>query len=701
MAVDTLGPLLVISDKGVLEKQFVEEEHRWFREHLLVPQLKSWGSQPWGADARKFCESALAATEEEGARGPAICALAAPADKLMAAGCKDPLVCYLAHTAHANWREGEAALDRAIEHMSDPGTKGALMARIAYAKIQMESALGFSSPAFFSKMIEGLKLSLTDGSYDLASLQTLLRQHRHCLDKIQYADLNLILGMKEAYEKSTIPDWLKLTLQGGLDIELAWKARGSGWAQTVTPPGWQGFGERLKNAHEELEHAWTLHPASPDAALLMITVTMGQGGSLEELQKWFDRATTAEFDLPSAYFKTSYAFEPRWGGSYDLMLRFGLACVRTQRFDTEVPAVLWKVCEFVGRETTDAQRLYSNEAIRAALQAVQEGYLARQSSSDAAALKRHASMAAVAAHFMGDLTSANKALAVAGPALDAKAVSYLKSQGQSETRMRLENRVARGEFGSELAALIDRAAAKNGPEFKSRLAAIKEAALAPEAAGYVEDMRFLMEFGDRFDKGAWIAVAFHPGLSLFDQTGAKCSTTPNGDLVMDGDDDQGFAEVVLRAPVPGDCEIKGEFEVVIPKDLKKRKMTMFGPVVGFQFSPMPENPLPVTRGLVLISSVVYQVEGQITGGPFLNRRPRPSMPLKKTNKFHLGIHDGKATFDMSGAPFATHDALSNIGVTNSAGMAGFCVRNIPVGGKIIVRHLEIRKSTAAALDVMK
>ena len=697
LAQGDLKPLLEISTQGSSEKQHQADWRAWCVKHWLKPRTAGWSKEPWGAEASAFAEKALAVADDQGTRGAEIAALADQADKLMAAGCQDPLACWLAWLAHGSWRQGEAALDRALQHAADPGVPGTLLAAIAESKVKLEGEMGAGSPEWAAHMAQGLKQALEEGAFDEKSAPLLLRQYRRCLGWLPAADVAALESLREAGEKAPMPEWAKLSLLGGTDIELAGRKRLSVAIRSAGDPAFQEFMARLNLAREELEKAWKLQPGCPEAATMMMAVCMWQGSGAGDVLTWFKRATEVEFDLPEAYSKMTYALGPKLGGTHGLMIRFALAAAQTRRFDTEVPAVLWKVCEFVARASTNPQSLYSDPEVRAALVAVHEGYLAEKGSDEA--LKRHASMAAAAAQFMGDSTLVARALAVAGDSLAPPAVRYLNSLGLSENRLRLESRAAQGEFGPEVAALLDPKATRNEAEFNKKLEAIKPEALAPAAAGLVADMRLLLGINSQLEQGAWVALPFHPGLSLFHLTGGRCSAIPEGDLVLEGDDDQAFTEIVLRQPLPIECEIRGEFEISIPEGVKTRRMTLAGPELGFQFAPEPDNPQPVERGVVLINKGAASAEGQITGATFMNRRPRSSAPLNKVNHFHLGIFDAEATFDMNGTAFALEDSLAHTALTNQVGMAGFCTRNLPAGGRIVLRHLEIRKATKVALRV--
>lgn len=140
-------------------------------------------------------------------------------------------------------------------------------------------------------------------------------------------------------------------LVGEYHIKAAWDARGSGYAPSVTEEGWRGFSEHLELARESFEKAWEAAPHRPEAATLMITVSMGAGTSpLREMRMWFDRAVQAQCDYLPAYSKLQFGMMPRWHGSHELMYQFGVECMETERYDTTIPNELCNVLRRIMRD---------------------------------------------------------------------------------------------------------------------------------------------------------------------------------------------------------------------------------------------------------------------------------------------------------------------------------------------------------------
>lgn len=132
--------------------------------------------------------------------------------------------------------------------------------------------------------------------------------------------------------------WFMNMLRGNRELDLGWKARGTGLAYTVTDEGWKKFAEHLDKARGFMTAAWQAHPERPEAAVGMLKITRaGHGNPDENEMVWFNRAVQGQMDYLAAYKEMLYALRPRWGGSHEQMLSFGHACLATERFDTEVP----------------------------------------------------------------------------------------------------------------------------------------------------------------------------------------------------------------------------------------------------------------------------------------------------------------------------------------------------------------------------
>jgi len=131
--------------------------------------------------------------------------------------------------------------------------------------------------------------------------------------------------------------WL---FKGEAYTEMAWHARGSGFANTVTEEGWKLFKERLTVAQEALEKAWALNPKDPRIAVDMMYVNLGLSGGREQMELWFSRAMELDANNYDACYQKSFYLEPKWNGSDEEMLAFGRECLHSNWGGT-VPLTLW------------------------------------------------------------------------------------------------------------------------------------------------------------------------------------------------------------------------------------------------------------------------------------------------------------------------------------------------------------------------
>ena len=172
----------------------------------------------------------------------------------------------------------------------------------------------------------------------------------------------------EVLEKSILAEWARLSLIGRCETNIGWEARGSGYTDTVTPEGWEGFHKHLILASKALQCAWELNPKELWAPYYMITVTMADHGDENvSLRQWFDRATAVVFDFMPAYEHIENALQPKWSGSNTGLLAFGLACAQTHKDDTEIPIFLAKALSALSERASDWQPLYAQPVIAAEL----------------------------------------------------------------------------------------------------------------------------------------------------------------------------------------------------------------------------------------------------------------------------------------------------------------------------------------------
>ena len=131
-------------------------------------------------------------------------------------------------------------------------------------------------------------------------------------------------------------NYLYLCLKGHSYVAWAWRARGCGWANTVTQEGWKLFGQRLRIASSALQKAYRLNPGQPYAPREMMAVDVGLSRP-RQIPLWFQRAMRANpDDCPACHFMI-WALQGRWFGSADAMLAFGNWCLKYGHWKSGIP----------------------------------------------------------------------------------------------------------------------------------------------------------------------------------------------------------------------------------------------------------------------------------------------------------------------------------------------------------------------------
>ena len=93
---------------------------------------------------------------------------------------------------------------------------------------------------------------------------------------------------------------------------------------------------------------------------------MAAGGIARESARfWFDEAVAAQFDAPRAHDHLLHDLLPRWNGSHVELLKFGLECLNTKRFDTEVPRTFKAAITHVEQEDGNTRELLAANTLNA------------------------------------------------------------------------------------------------------------------------------------------------------------------------------------------------------------------------------------------------------------------------------------------------------------------------------------------------
>lgn len=163
-----------------------------------------------------------------------------------------------------------------------------------------------------------------------------------CRDMIAGMNRNpMVLEFYRNLEPYLLKNWpnepFVYQLKGRFHIDEAWKSRGSGYSDSVTEKGWEGFKDHLNTAAEAFEKAWKLGPTNPQIAVEMITVELGQGQGRERMELWFNRAMALDTNYYEPCKRKLNYLEPKWHGSAAAMLAFARECAASEKWGGNVP----------------------------------------------------------------------------------------------------------------------------------------------------------------------------------------------------------------------------------------------------------------------------------------------------------------------------------------------------------------------------
>ncbi len=534
---------------------------------------------------------------------------------------------------------------------------------------------GATAKAAMELLADELAFQPEDEDLILAMLQPRIRRMK---------DAKLVSEIVHAPRWS---EWARLTLQGAIEVRKAWAERGSGYAHTVTPQGWEGFGKHLDLARAALVKAWKLRPDLPYAASQMIEVTMGGGpGGDGSLRDWFDRAVAARFDHMEAYDAFIWALLPRWGGTHEQIIACGLACARTRRFDTDVPAYFANALLSIKADgLREWKELYANPLVREVLLEAIAAYVGEPSQSGVEPGNRWRLI--LYAYVCGDLETASTKL---------DGVSTLVGSAQGEASdFDLDEKTIRLDLALHKRGVL--AAYKEGQEMYDKgdlagarmiLEKILAAVPAEEIPGAVERLDAI-GFEEELANGEWVKLKMLPGLKGW-RPNPQFKGTPEGDL----EGTPTTFPIRKSGRTGANLEMRGEFT------LDEGKVPAANFMLEFNCSFSPKRPTALGAG------VFTGPDGKsIFGSLFAGNIPAGTsvaIPMEGKFSFHITLRDGKVTFVLNDklvcsevVPRFAGESGSLFPIQENAGIGfGFSWRELRRDSFVRVSSLEVRKLKA-------
>lgn len=350
-------------------------------------------------------------------------------------------------------------------------------------------------------------------------------------------------------------EWLALVLQGQIEVNKAWKARGGGYANSVSAAGWQGFAEHLAKATEHLSAAWKLRPESPQAANIMVYVSLGNS-DIAEMRVWFDRATTAQIDARPAWNHLRWGLRPRWYGDPRSMLALGVTALNTRRFDTDVPRIFFDSITDVEAELELplGEHIFSRKDIWPHLQEMYEGYIAATPEDQNKSGWR--STYAVVAYLAGHMDVSREQL----EALQWKPHQWnLSGWGRDLSLMPAEVAARTGALAKDIEAAESALENKDVAKALQRYVALAEAKNADELTrSFISNRLATLKMRSAFERGEWVdLLPADAGFTGWRRVYGECKRLPDGSLEVQADKNGHMLYSLM--PVERAFEVKGSF----------------------------------------------------------------------------------------------------------------------------------------------
>ncbi len=595
-------------------------------------------------------------------------------------GCDDPLILTATGINCNEWHEQALRLNRALtgfehsRHLAYPKFCATVYLAANLRKMEQNPN---RVVALDTTAVKLLKEAFTDGSL-------VPEDQREIADMLVLNWGDGFLWRKGAAVCSVVHDqgkpyeWLWLTLEGEYHINEAWKARGNGYANTVTEEGWKGFHEHLTEARKYLTKAWQLRPDLPLASTRMMTVALGDSDAAE-MRVWFDRAIAAQVDEPQAWKSMRWGLRPRWHGSLEAMLQLGITAVNTHRFDTDVPRKLIDVVTDMEEdlETPPGTRIFGREDIWPHIQEMYEGYIAEP--SEAKSRDGWRGCYAAAAYLAGKYDVARTQL----EALNWQPAAWsLSGWGVDLSLMPQEVAARTGPAGQQVAEAESSYNSGDVPEALRLYTDLASATnLDERTKGFVQDRIASLETEKRLQEGEW--VDFLPSEDNDPHWVLMCGKyqrLADGSVeVQSGPEGHTLFPRVRIGP---EFEVKGEFEVV----RSSTKSFQAGLLMG-----MPHS----QNGWYSFRMKRNDAEGQLVSfavGWTAQQVAQP-VPLNDThNTFDFRLRHGRATASLNGEE-VLHDAKPprEIHVANRGYLVALGAFNDTNDTVIRYRNVQIRR----------
>ena len=194
---------------------------------------------------------------------------------------------------------------------------------------------------------------------------------RTVIDGDTWANKAVLLTTLDAWVQQDPASSLARTFRGAYHYGAAWKARGTGWASTVSEQGWALMRERLALAARDLDAASALDPANPLPSWLLLSAARPMGADPQTMDRHFRRALEYDANFFQPYVERLQDLMPKWGGSEEAMFAFARDAVKRAPRGSAIPFLLVEAHREKGCNIVkDCPAYYRDPAVWAEIQQV-------------------------------------------------------------------------------------------------------------------------------------------------------------------------------------------------------------------------------------------------------------------------------------------------------------------------------------------
>ena len=672
-----------------LQRDYESQWLKWFERTITMPfaaRMKTQGKSEGAIHERALdlVRKGIMNVRRSPQRDPAFSAdvMEAECGAVIKAGVDDPLIHWLHGLAiyrnSQDFPSFEAAYKKAARHRQFKAVPAAqrLLTMQECERIASESRRSTTAMPRGEELIKAAWESLQEGSYQP--------------DEDEILDENLWPVFREAVlpkdeplvqkicAVSTLSPWASQILMGRYHEAKAWLSRGHGFVGEVKADGWVGFEESRAKAIECFTKAWKLRPENPVAARDLLGIAMTGGDTGEKPLVWLQRVQDAQFDHLPSFRAMMNGLLPRWGGSHQHMLAFGLACVATKRFDTEVPYFFLEVLQDLARDKADWHKVCSHPMVAQVTVA-----LCKQRVQDAPtpALKDEALMLLGSyAWICGDYTAAADALALVNQKFPRSVVVQLLAfRGLNEQIVRAESSIFSVGYQEQWRAAEqalkekDLATAEDG--YRTIRAQLQGVAGADLADSRLAAIKFERSLG----AGGWVPLSVDPSLAGWQNQKGDWTGMSDGSLVNRGWGASAFIFHLGR--VGTEFQMRGEFAA---------GKSGLGVVIGHGYN---EQGTEQWVTCVMKNDEAYFLDRFFTGG--FEKRKFKAAPAPIS--FLITCHDGKISLEVGGQKVFNESVPSGYYSPNPPlpltpdGHVGFCMPMIDKGNISNIMKCEVRQ----------